>query len=84
MVIKDVPDCALIMGNPKRQKGWMSRHGNVLCKSVDGVALCTETGLRYMEETPSRLVCLYLKEDSPLPAELSMGEKYYDEFVPKQ
>ena len=28
VVTKDVPDYALVMGNPARQTGWMSRHGH--------------------------------------------------------
>jgi UDP-2-acetamido-3-amino-2,3-dideoxy-glucuronate N-acetyltransferase len=30
VVTADVPDYALVMGNPARQKGWMSRHGHRL------------------------------------------------------
>jgi len=30
VVTKDVPDYALMVGNPARQKGWMSRHGHML------------------------------------------------------
>lgn len=30
VVTKDVPDYGLMIGNPARQKGWMSRHGHVL------------------------------------------------------
>ena len=30
VVTKDVPDYALVMGNPARQVGWMSRHGHRL------------------------------------------------------
>jgi UDP-2-acetamido-3-amino-2,3-dideoxy-glucuronate N-acetyltransferase len=30
VVTKDVPDYALMVGNPARQKGWMSRHGHIL------------------------------------------------------
>ena len=30
VVTQDVPDYALILGNPGRQRGWMSRHGHVL------------------------------------------------------
>jgi UDP-2-acetamido-3-amino-2,3-dideoxy-glucuronate N-acetyltransferase len=30
VVTKDVPDYALMVGNPARQKGWMSRHGHLL------------------------------------------------------
>ena len=30
VVTQDVPDYALILGNPGRQRGWMSRHGHLL------------------------------------------------------
>jgi len=30
VVTKDVPDYALMVGNPARQKGWISRHGHSL------------------------------------------------------
>jgi len=30
VVTKDVPDYGLVLGNPARQKGWMSRHGHIL------------------------------------------------------
>lgn len=48
VVTKDVPDYALVLGNPARQKGWMSRHGHVL-KNPDseGVMVCVESGYRY-------------------------------------
>jgi len=48
VVTKDVPDYALMLGNPARQKGWMSRHGHVL-KNEDenGIMTCPESGYRY-------------------------------------
>ena len=36
VVTKDVPDYALMVGNPARQKGWMSRHGHVLRPAAAG------------------------------------------------
>jgi UDP-2-acetamido-3-amino-2,3-dideoxy-glucuronate N-acetyltransferase len=48
VVTKDVPDYALILGNPGRQKGWMSRHGHVLkSPDKDGIMVCPESGYRY-------------------------------------
>jgi UDP-2-acetamido-3-amino-2,3-dideoxy-glucuronate N-acetyltransferase len=48
VVTKDVPDYALMLGNPARQKGWMSRHGHIL-KNPDkaGIMVCPESGYRY-------------------------------------
>lgn len=81
VVTKDVPDYALIMGNPGRQKGWMSRHGHILKNpDAEGVMKCPESGLRYAEVAPSKLVCLDLGEDEPLPTSLNIGKKLYDEY----
>src|SRR5678815_4536146 len=43
VVTKDVPDFALVVGNPARQMGWMSRHGHRLgAPDADGVMRCPE------------------------------------------
>jgi len=48
VVTKDVPDYALVLGNPARQHGWMSRHGHRLGDpDADGIMVCPESGLRY-------------------------------------
>jgi UDP-2-acetamido-3-amino-2,3-dideoxy-glucuronate N-acetyltransferase len=81
VVTKDVPDYALMLGNPARQAGWMSRHGHRLSPpDRDGLMRCPESGFRYREIQPSVLRCLDLDEESPLPPELSTGSKTYDEF----
>jgi len=50
VVVKDVPDYALMIGVPARQKGWMSRHGHILKDpDTDGMMTCPESGLRYLE-----------------------------------
>jgi UDP-2-acetamido-3-amino-2,3-dideoxy-glucuronate N-acetyltransferase len=79
VVTKDVPDYALMLGSPARQKGWMSRHGHLLKPNADGVMLCPESGFRY-RETAGVLRCLDLDEDVSLPVELTQGGKSYDEF----
>lgn len=81
VVVKDVPDYALMVGVPARRKGWMSRHGHLLA-SVDacGVMVCPESGLRYQEDTPGKLRCLDLDEEAPLPQEMAVGREYYDAF----
>jgi UDP-2-acetamido-3-amino-2,3-dideoxy-glucuronate N-acetyltransferase len=78
---KDVPDYALMLGVPARQRGWMSRHGHIL-KGPDsgGVMTCPESNLRYREVEPGLLRCLDLDEEAPLPAELSVGTGIYDEL----
>jgi len=40
VVTHDVPDYALMLGVPARQKGWMSRHGHRLHNpSDDGIMI---------------------------------------------
>jgi UDP-2-acetamido-3-amino-2,3-dideoxy-glucuronate N-acetyltransferase len=81
VVTKDVPDFALVVGNPARQIGWTSRHGHRLDPpDLDGVMLCPESGYRYQESTPGILRCLDLDEDAPLPAELASGTKSYKQY----
>jgi len=81
VVAKDVPDYALMVGNPARHVGWMSRHGHRLRDpDAEGIMRCPESGFRYAEVRPGVLRCLGLDEDSPLPEELSTGSKTYDEF----
>jgi UDP-2-acetamido-3-amino-2,3-dideoxy-glucuronate N-acetyltransferase len=81
VVTKDVPDYALVVGNPARQVGWMSRHGHRLEDlDNDGVMRCPESGYRYKETAPDILRCLDLDEETPLPTELSKGTKSYREL----
>lgn len=80
VVVKDVPDYALMVGVPARQRGWMSRHGHLLRPDREGVLRCPESGLRYREVEPGILRCLDLDEEAPLPAELTQGKVTYDEF----
>jgi UDP-2-acetamido-3-amino-2,3-dideoxy-glucuronate N-acetyltransferase len=79
VVTKDVPDYALVRGNPARQAGWMSRHGHILQPGPKGVFRCPEAGLRYRLEG-ERLRCLDLDEDAPLPKDLTIGKTSYREF----
>lgn len=78
VVVKDVPDYALMVGVPARQKGWMSRHGHLLTQSDEtGVMVCPESGLRYQLQD-CVLRCLDLDEEAALPEALSIGKEYYD------
>ncbi|MEP0775916.1 MAG: N-acetyltransferase [Acidobacteriota bacterium] len=82
VVTKDVPDYALMVGVPARQRGWVSRHGLPLARpDSDGVYACPESGLRYREIAPGLLRCLDLDEEAPLPEELRVGKVLYDELV---
>jgi UDP-2-acetamido-3-amino-2,3-dideoxy-glucuronate N-acetyltransferase len=47
VVTKEVPDYALVMGNPARQKGWMSEYGHKLTFNEHGLAICPESGEKY-------------------------------------
>ena len=80
VVAKDVPDYALMVGNPARQQGWMSRHGHRLKAGSDGVMVCPESGLKYRETSPGVVKCLDLDEEAPLPDALKVGQKTYDEL----
>jgi UDP-2-acetamido-3-amino-2,3-dideoxy-glucuronate N-acetyltransferase len=77
VVTKNVPDFALVIGNPARQVGWMSRHGHRMEADLNGMMQCPESGYRYQEVEPGILRCLDLDEEAPLPAELSVGTKSY-------
>ena len=48
VVVKDVPDYAIIIGNPGRQKGWMSEHGQNLIFNEQGNAVCAATSNTYL------------------------------------
>ena len=47
VVTKSVADFALVVGNPARQIGWISRYGHRLEFSPEGKAHCPETGEAY-------------------------------------
>lgn len=48
VVTKDIPDYALIVGNPGKQTGWMSEYGCRLLFDDNEEAICVETGERYL------------------------------------
>lgn len=81
VVTKDVPDYALIVGVPARQKGWMSRHGHVLkTPDADEVMICPESGFRYKEIKTGMLRCLDLDEEAQLPQSLAVGTIVYNDL----
>ena len=47
VVTKNVPDYALVVGNPARQMGWVSEFGHRLNFDAEGMAECPETGQKY-------------------------------------
>lgn len=47
VVTKNVPDFALVIGNPAKQTGWMSEYGHKLSFDSDGFATCHESKQTY-------------------------------------
>jgi UDP-2-acetamido-3-amino-2,3-dideoxy-glucuronate N-acetyltransferase len=47
VVTKNVPDYALVVGNPAKQMGWMSEYGHRLKFDADGLATCPESKQQY-------------------------------------
>jgi UDP-2-acetamido-3-amino-2,3-dideoxy-glucuronate N-acetyltransferase len=80
VVNRNVPDYALVVGNPARKIAWVSRHGQRLgAPDAQGIMRCPESGLRY-QESNGALKCLDLDEEAPLPAEMTKGTKTYRQF----
>src|SRR6478736_241326 len=50
VVTKNVPDYALVIGNPAKQTGWMSEFGHKLTFDKKGEAICPESGEKYLLE----------------------------------
>jgi len=79
VVTKDVPDYGLVLGNPGKLTGYMSRHGHKLNFDDSDHTNCPESNYRY-EKVGDVVRCLDLDEDKPLPDELSVGSKSYNDF----
>lgn len=47
VVTKEVPDYALIVGNPSKQIGWISEYGDRLSFDKNRIAECHKTGAKY-------------------------------------
>jgi len=50
VVTKNIPDYALVIGNPARQTGWMSEYGHKLKFNPEGLAICPESQEKYRLE----------------------------------
>lgn len=50
VVTKEVPDYALVVGNPAKQIGWMSEYGHRLKFDENGIATCLESNEKYKLE----------------------------------
>jgi UDP-2-acetamido-3-amino-2,3-dideoxy-glucuronate N-acetyltransferase len=44
---KNIPDYALVVGNPAHQTGWMSEFGHKLKFDSEGIAICPESKEKY-------------------------------------
>jgi UDP-2-acetamido-3-amino-2,3-dideoxy-glucuronate N-acetyltransferase len=47
VVTKDIPDFALVVGNPARIVGWISEAGRKLVFDKDGIAFCEKSNKKY-------------------------------------
>ena len=47
VVTKNVPDYALLVGNPAKQIGWVSEYGHRLNFNDEGIAICPESNQEY-------------------------------------
>ena len=50
VVTKNIPAYSLWVGNPARQRGWMSEYGHQLSFDTQGLATCPESGDQYKLE----------------------------------
>jgi UDP-2-acetamido-3-amino-2,3-dideoxy-glucuronate N-acetyltransferase len=55
VITKDVPDYALVVGNPARIIGWFSEGGEKLKFDTDGLAICSRTKIKYKLEDNIRV-----------------------------
>ncbi len=56
VVVKDVPDFAVVVGSPARRVGWVGIAGQPLVQREDGLWVCPATGSLYREIAPDALV----------------------------
>jgi len=79
VVVRDVLDYGLVLGNPGKHQGFMSRHGHRLNFNEEGRATCPESGFHYAR-SGDEVRCEDLSEGASLPDHLSVGTKSYDFF----
>ena len=58
VVTKYVPAFALVVGNPAKHIGWMSRYGHRLNFNADGFAVCDESGEHYHKNTEGEVTLI--------------------------
>jgi len=79
VVVRDVPDYGLVLGNPGKHQGFMSRHGHRLNFNEEGRASCPESGFNYFM-AGEEVRCEDLAAEASLPGHLSVGTENYDFF----
>lgn len=47
VVTKDIPNFALVVGNPSKQIGWVGEYGHKLAFNANGIAICHESKQEY-------------------------------------
>ena len=59
VILRDVPDFALMVGNPAKHIGWMSRYGEQMPLSLEGSGSyeCPHTGDRYSLKEGKVSIC---------------------------
>jgi len=57
-VVRDVPDFALVVGNPARRIGWVGRAGHPLTETADGTWSCPVSSDRYRQTNTDTLIHL--------------------------
>jgi UDP-2-acetamido-3-amino-2,3-dideoxy-glucuronate N-acetyltransferase len=63
VVTKTIPPYALVVGNPARQRGWISQFGHSLVFDESGFAACPESGQQYrLEDQAVRLLSSHSPE----------------------
>lgn len=55
VVTKDIPDYALVVGNPARQIGWMSEYGHRLNFDENNMAVCLESHIIYRKKKDNKV-----------------------------
>lgn len=55
-VVKDVPNFALVVGNPARRVGWVGHAGVPLQSNGDDIWECPKTGRKYQQLEANKLV----------------------------
>jgi acetyltransferase-like isoleucine patch superfamily enzyme len=56
VVVRDVPDYALVVGNPAKRIGWVGSAGHPLKLNENDEWICPATDARYREVEPNKLV----------------------------